>query len=1054
MPTPSNAPSHDIQSWYHEAEKARQVGDIATAQAAVERILEQDPGRPGALYLRGLLALDSNQFEAAQSWLERAIEIHPHADFYTTLCVIQIKQKAYGSALQTARQGLALQPDSIKLRYYEAGTLFVQGFLEEAAVSYRKLLELEPDNVQARANLGVVAKDLGALDEAERHLRHAVALAPGYLSARGHLGPVLLATGRYEEAWPWHEDRWANFVTADGCPSSAARPQVPLPQWRGECPESAIRAEDSRARGARLLVIPEQGHGDSLQFVRYLPLALERFSQVGYICPPSLRRLYEESLCSCWPGLVLLDDGLSGFDDWDWHCPMMSLPMAFGTRLDNIPAARPYLYPDPARPASWRARLAALPNPDLPRVGVVWAGGHSGMMEDKVRSLTPAQIAPLLALPHIRWISLQKTDDPAKRTDAASQAKLTDWMDEITDFADTAALIENLDQVIAVDTSVAHLAAAMGKPVWLFNRFAGCWRWLRDRDDSPWCPTVRLFTQTQRGNWDDVLTRVATALQQRFVLQDGRRVSRTTSTLPASSSEDIPSWYAKAHEAYQTGQLSTAQTLLDQLLARQTNHPDALHLRGLVALASDEIESARHWVERAIEAQAHPLFYNTLCVIQGTVRAFSAAAQSAQRGLALQPDWPVLYYNLGYALQQQDRLTEAAVSYRRTLELDSDHSAAHNNLGTVTKALGAFDEAERHYRHAIALAPGNLEARSNLGHILLTVGRYEEAWPYFENRWASFKGDNEHQPAPVQPESLQQWKGEDPHAVSRADGAAAKETSLIVIHEQGFGDSLQFVRYLPLVLKRFSRVGYFCPPPLRRLYEQSLCSRWPGLVLLDSATVDAEDWDWACPLMSLPMAFGTRLDTIPVAVPYLYAEAERAMWWRAKLAALPAPERPCVGVVWAGGHSSFSADGLRSLSFRQIEPLLGLSNVRWISLQKTDDPAKRPDSASKAGLTDWTDEITDFADTAALIENLYLVISVDTSVAHLAAAMGKPVWLLNRFAGCWRWLRDRDDSPWYPSLRLFNQSQRGNWDDVFARVASELKHGLSTHAGRIDAPGA
>jgi tetratricopeptide (TPR) repeat protein len=516
MPIPSRSPSDDIQTWYHEAEAARQAGDIATAQAAVERILEQDPERPGALYLRGLLALDSNQFEAAQSWLERAIEIHPHADFYTTLCVIQIKQKAYASALHTTRQGLALQPGLIKLRYYEAGTLFVQGFLEEAALSYRKLLELEPDNVQARANLGVVAKDLGALDEAERHLRHAVALAPGYLSARGHLGPVLLAAGRYEEAWPWYEDRWANFATADGLPSPAARPQVPLPQWKGEPPELAIRVKDNRVRGARLLVVPEQGHGDSLQFVRYLPLALERFAQVGYICPPSLRRLYEESLCARWPGLVMIDDGLRSVDEWDWYCPMMSLPMAFGTRLDNIPAAVPYLYADPARAASWHAGLAALPNPDLPCVGVVWAGGHSGMMEDKVRSLTPEQIAPLLALPHIRWISLQKTDDPAKRAGMDSQARLTDWMDEITDFADTAALIENLDLVIAVDTSVAHLAAAMGKPVWLFNRFAGCWRWLRERDDSPWYPTVRLFTQRQRGDWDDVLTRVAAALQQRF----------------------------------------------------------------------------------------------------------------------------------------------------------------------------------------------------------------------------------------------------------------------------------------------------------------------------------------------------------------------------------------------------------------------------------------------------------------------------------------------------------------------------------------------------------
>ena len=151
------------------------------------------------------------------------------------------------------------------------------------------------------------------------------------------------------------------------------------------------------------------------------------------------------------------------------------------------------------------------------------------MAEDNVRSMTSAQMAPLLALSHVRWISLQKTDDVSKRADTASQARLTDWTDEIADFADTAALIENLDLVISVDTSTAHLAAAMGKPVWLLNRFAGCWRWLRDRNDSPWYPTIRIFSQAQRGNWDEVLVRVAAALQHEFpreFVHDGGRQAR------------------------------------------------------------------------------------------------------------------------------------------------------------------------------------------------------------------------------------------------------------------------------------------------------------------------------------------------------------------------------------------------------------------------------------------------------------------------------------------------------------------------------------------------
>jgi prepilin-type processing-associated H-X9-DG protein len=516
----TRSPSQDIQTWYDEAEKARQAGDTATAQAALDRILEQDPKRAGALYMRGMLALGANQFEAAQSWIERAIEVRPHADFYAALCVVRFALNADASVLQTARLGLALQPDSFMLRFYEAGALYVQGSFHDAAARYRELAALEPENLQVLTNLGLVAQALDELEEAERHLRHVVTLAPDYRKARGYLGMVLLTMGRYEEGWIYHEDRWANFLFADGSDCPTDRPKIRLPQWRGESPESGIRAEAavtngaSGARGARLLVIEEQGHGDSLQFVRYLPLALERFSEVGFICPPALRRLFDESLCSRWPGLVMLDDGHVNLDDWDWHCPLMSLPMAFGTRIDNIPATMPYLFADPARAASWRARFDALPEPDMPRVGVVWAGGHSGMREDKLRSLTSAQLAPLFAVPGIRWVSLQKTDEASKRADAASEAKLTDWMNEVTDFADTAALIASLDLVIAVDTSVAHLAAAMDKPVWLLNRFAGCWRWLRHRNDSPWYPTVSLFTQRRQGDWDEVLSRVVKALKQ------------------------------------------------------------------------------------------------------------------------------------------------------------------------------------------------------------------------------------------------------------------------------------------------------------------------------------------------------------------------------------------------------------------------------------------------------------------------------------------------------------------------------------------------------------
>ncbi|MFM0227982.1 tetratricopeptide repeat protein [Paraburkholderia dipogonis] len=514
---------------------------------------------------------------------------------------------------------------------------------------------------------------------------------------------------------------------------------------------------------------------------------------------------------------------------------------------------------------------------------------------------------------------------------------------------------------------------------------------------------------------------------------------------PSSQAADHSSLHDEAVQAYQAGHHDVVKALVDRILAEDAEHVGAIHLRGLLALASGHAQDALRWLERAIRIRPEPILYNTLYAIRLKLGDIAGAVQSIRQGLALQPDFVAFHYNLALTLQHLGNLEGAAVSYRRTLELEPDHSAAHNNLGRVYADLGALEEAEHHYRRAIERAPANLVARNNLAMALLATGRYEEAWPYFEDRWFGFKlADGTPMRVPLEV-PLPRWMGESAPNSHDTQTARAPEGRLLVLHEQGLGDSLQFVRYLPLALKRFRQVGYLCPPPLHRLYAQSLCSRWPGLVLLDAVPTDLSSWDQYVPLMSMPLAFATRVTTVPAALPYLHADGGLAAAWRGRLDALPDPRLPRVGVVWAGGHSGFHLDALRSLAAAQFAPLLALPHVRWISLQKTDDPAKLPDTAIRSLLTDWTDEISDFADTAALIDNLDLVISVDTSVAHLAAAMGKPVWLLNRFAGCWRWLYGQDDSPWYPGLRLFTQTRRGDWSDVLARVAAALTQTFPVH---------
>ncbi|WP_126284440.1 tetratricopeptide repeat protein [Burkholderia stagnalis] len=504
----------------------------------------------------------------------------------------------------------------------------------------------------------------------------------------------------------------------------------------------------------------------------------------------------------------------------------------------------------------------------------------------------------------------------------------------------------------------------------------------------------------------------------------------------ASSIEDIQLCYEKSVEAYNAGQLELALQLVEDVLKAFPSSGDVLHLRGLIAFSLNKAEEAEDWFTRAIDVSPNAAFYNSLSVAQVRLKAFPQAAASARRGLTFaedcQPDLDTskLLYNLGMALQLDDKLEDAVDIYRRTIERNPELSDAHNNMGACLNLLGKTDLAINAYRRAIELDPKNLVAHGNLGHALLCAGDYREAWPYFEHRWVSFQaGDS---PAGIKPPALpiRRWLGQ---------GLPPGENRLLVLAEQGFGDTLQFCRYLEMALGHFTAVGFLCPKPLRRLLADSLCARWSNLTLLDDKPFDPLQWDWYCPLLSLPMAFGTRVDNIPADLPYLYADRRRSRKWSSKVATLQPDTLPRIGVVWAGGHSGTTDDRRRSINLETMAPLLAWPHAHWISLQKADDMTKVLSHEKYPHVVDWMHEVRDFADTAALIDALDLVISVDTAVAHLAAAMGKRVWLLNRYSGCWRWLRNRDDSPWYPGMRIFTQSTRGNWTEVIERVLSELE---------------
>jgi tetratricopeptide (TPR) repeat protein len=505
----------------------------------------------------------------------------------------------------------------------------------------------------------------------------------------------------------------------------------------------------------------------------------------------------------------------------------------------------------------------------------------------------------------------------------------------------------------------------------------------------------------------------------------------------------------------------------DGALALQPHYAGAHNNRGITLHTLKRFEEALASYDHAVALAPHHAgtFSNRGNTLRELMR-FDEALASYDRALALKPDHAEALYNRGIALHELERFDEALASYDRTLALRPDHAEALNNRGNTLHELKRFDEALASYDRGLALRPDHAEALCNRSVVLHELNRLDEALASYD-RALAVRPD--HADAHLNKSVLQLLKGDfaagwreyewrhrkqEFFTALKRDfaqplwlGETAIAGKTILLHaEQGFGDTIQFCRYAPLVAGRGARVLLEVQPPLK-----NLMAGLAGVAEVISAPDKLPYFELHCPLLSLPLAFRTSLETIPAQTPYLFGEAAKASAWRARLGAR---DKPRVGLVWAGAPrkqtpSARRIDRMRSLEFDQLAPILRVTGCEFYSLQKGEDAlAQLRNSALRQRVVDCAADLHDFSDTAALIDNLDLVIAVDTAVAHLAGALGKPFWLLNRYSTCWRWLIDRDDSPWYPTARLFRQNAPGDWSGVISRVAVELERLLQVYDGR------
>src|SRR6266853_1763529 len=491
----------------------------------------------------------------------------------------------------------------------------------------------------------------------------------------------------------------------------------------------------------------------------------------------------------------------------------------------------------------------------------------------------------------------------------------------------------------------------------------------------------------------------------------------------------VPQKLDTALQSHRAGRLSEAEAAYSEVLAVDPENIDALHFLGVIAYQRGEHGRAEELISRALSRNtSNAPAYNNLGNALGAQGKLDAAITCYQQALALQPDHAEAFCSLGNVLRNQDRLDEAMDCLHKALALKPDFPEAYDHLSNALIGLGRPQEAEESYRRALALRPDSAELKLGYSLLKLLLGDYEAGFLLYESRL-----DKDALPqatySPLQERMAQ--LGDAP----RWQGESGDAKTLLVWTDQGLGDTLMTMRYLPMLKERgFEKVIVCCEETLVRVVQ-----RIPGVdeVVSRSQSTPVGGSDCHCPITSLPFMFKTRVESIPNKVPYLHVPDELRRKWAEKLAGLATPR---VGLAWAG-RKDHPKDALRSIRLEKLSLLFGVAGVNFVNLQKGPEASQITETGLR--ILDWMDECGDLLETAALVDQLDLVISVDTAVMHLTGALRKPVWHLNRFETEWLWMLEREDSPWYPSMRIFRQQRPGSWDEVIARVASALvqRHG-------------
>jgi tetratricopeptide (TPR) repeat protein len=985
----------------------RSLGRTAEALTALRRALELDPTSPGIRFNLGNALKDASEFREAAEEYRNVLALDPaHAEAWTGLGDALRALGEFAEATRCHVQAIELAPSSAEAHYALGHTLRDEGRLSRAAESFLKAASLRPDFADAHSNLANTYQDLACFPQAQAAFERALRLNREAPAVRFNRALALLRQGDFERGWREYEWRWRHD----------AKPRVfSEPEW------------DTVSDPTRtVLVYSEQGIGDEVMFASCLEEMISRSGRCAIECDQRLLRLFARSFprATFFPRMGQIDPRDARVPQWDSQIAAGSLPRLLRPRLDSFPQHAGYLVPDPDKVRQWRERYERLAAGLT--VGIAWRGGKDPATRRR-RSTTLDQWAELFRIPGIAFVNLQYDDCTAEIDQARRElgANLHHWpdADPLGDLDDAAAQIAALDLVISVDNAAVHIAGALNVPVWTLLPFSSDWRWFTDPTASPWYPSVKLFRQRaaegpSAERWVEVF---ATVAEQVAALANRRAV------------ED----YQRGTTFYEAGQLAEAIDCFRRSAALEPNN-------------------------------AHTL--NDLGVAWKDAGRFDLAEAAYRASLECEPRSPTVWFNLGNAHRESNRLEDAVLCYQRALEIAPRDERILVNRAVALKDLHRFSEALDCLGRALADAPDLAAARFDRSLIWLTQGDFARGWDEYE--WRLTTEPQAHRATPCRPNAS--FAGQAVH----------------ILAEQGIGDQVMFASCLNEITNAATRCVVECDPRLVPLFARSFpaihvvpapsgsidslvvreCANAPsprpspiGMgegernprpipmgrgqgegssftePPINIAAASENPSELTLFIGSLPRHRRRRVEDFPTRAGYLEADPARVADWRVRSSRGGSCLK--VGIAWKGGKDR-ETQNKRSIALEEWGPVFQVPGIRFINLQHGPAATEAAVARRRFGvaLDDGTDcdPLKDLDDFCAKIAALDLVISADNSTVHLAGALGRPVWTLLPFSADWRWMLDRESTPWYPTMRLLRCRSAGDWAEVMRRTARFL----------------